>query len=151
MLALCVGTGENLLPVILSIGACALVMLMHIWLPRRAALIGSSIMVVFSFPQLVSAIAADDDALAQQVVDLMSETQGHATFHACLGAWLGSQPTDRLGLRPKMAVAAVVLGANDVTMRVMARRGHGEPRAHGHFPAAVSARLARGPRHHSRP
>ena len=60
----------------------------------------------------------------------MSETQGHAIFHACLGAWLGSQPTVRLGLRPKMAVAAVVLGANDVTMRVMARRGHGEPLAH---------------------
>lgn len=50
-----------------------------------------------------------------------------------LGVWLGSQPTVRLGLRAKMTVAAVVLGANEATIRLMARRGQGEPLAHWHI------------------
>lgn len=119
------GTGDDTVD---EYGAvfCVITSLLHLFVPRHAARIGGVTMMVFSAPQLVSSLVSDDATLAVTTQQLLRCVRGNGLLHACLGAWLGSQPSERLRLRAKLLVAAVVAGSNEATFVILARRGHGE-------------------------
>ena len=62
----------------------------------------------------------------------MRFAHGNAVFLACCGAWLGSQPTERLSSRAKLLVAGSVAGLIEATFVAMAWRVHCELLARHH-------------------